>query len=69
MVTAINANSNTHGATATGFNKLTSADVSLLKPVAVAPWVLELALIAVTNADAVLFPVVRSEVRVAASAF
>ena len=36
--------------------ELFAAEVSLLKPVAVAPCVFELALIAVTNAVAVLFP-------------
>ena len=41
----------------------------LLKPVAIAPWVFELAFMAVTSAAAVLFPDVKSEVRVAASAF
>ena len=43
--------------------------MSLLKPVAAAPCELELALIAVTSAVAVLFPDVKSEVNVAASAF
>ena len=50
-------------------SELFAAEISLLKPVAVAPWVLELALIAVTSAAAVLFPEVKSEVNVAARAF
>ena len=49
--------------------ELFAADVSLLKPVAVAPWVLELALIAVTSAAAVLFPDDKLSVKFAAKAF
>ena len=46
-----------------------AADVSLLNPVAVAPWVFEFALIAVTSAAAVLFPDDKLSVKFAAKAF
>ena len=46
-----------------------AAEVSLLKPVAVAPWLFELALIAVTKAVAVLFPDDKLSVKFAAKAF
>ena len=46
-----------------------AAEFNLLKPVAVAPCVFELAFIAVTRAVAVLFPELKFEVKVAARAF
>ena len=49
--------------------ELFAADVSLLKPVAVAPWLFELALIAVTKAVAVLLPDDKLSVKFAAKAF